>query len=92
MEVHQASAAAYGWTKLAVQGKGAELLLEGRVLGPTTIWLNGKLAATVQEAGLFQQSVSVAGGSYDLLVHSMSGSTGWGFELNAISRRAASFV
>lgn len=78
-------ASAYGWTKLYVKGQGTDLLLAGRASGPTTIWLNGRVAVTVQEAGLFRHSVSVTAGIYELLVHSVSSSLGWGFELNAMA-------
>lgn len=68
-----------------MKGQNIDLLLTGRASGPTTIWLNGHLAVTIQEAGLFRHSVSLTAGGYDLLVHSVSSSLGWGFELSAMA-------
>lgn len=75
-------AAALGWTKLNMQGSDAEIVLEGTAYGLTSIWLEGQLAAALTEAGPFRVEVNAPAGYSDLLVRSVSGLAGWGFELN----------
>lgn len=76
-------AAAFGWTKLNVPGRDAVIVLEGTAYGPTSIWLGGQLAAALMKAGDFRIEVNASAGYNELLVRSISGSAGWGFELSA---------
>ncbi|MBW5447781.1 glycosyl hydrolase [Cohnella sp. CFH 77786] len=76
------AAAMFGWTRLAASGV---LVLEGRVFGPTTIWVDGKPILNVEEAGAFRMQVEAGYGSRQLLVRSVGGPEGWGWELAAFA-------
>ncbi|MUT65779.1 glycoside hydrolase family 105 protein [Paenibacillus sp. NEAU-GSW1] len=74
--------AGYGWTRLPLTGDRT-IVLEGRVFGPASVWLDGRLALTMTEAGAFRESVELVSGSGHLLIRTANSAQGWGFELNA---------
>ncbi|WP_169083880.1 glycoside hydrolase family 105 protein [Paenibacillus sp. PL91] len=76
-------AAAYGWCELQVPSVDESVVLEGRVLGPTSIWLDGRKVAELVSAGSYRMQVFVAPGLRQLLVRSVSSPGGWGFECSA---------
>ncbi|CAM4084641.1 glycoside hydrolase family 88 protein [Paenibacillus alkaliterrae] len=78
-------AAAYGWSGLSVPAGADTLMLEGSVLGPTVIWLDGRKVAELEAAGSYRTEVPAGSGSRQLLVRSIGGSGGWGFEVNVYS-------
>lgn len=78
-------AAAYGWSGLQLPSGANTLMLEGSALGPTSIWLDGSKVIGLQSAGSYRTQVSAGSGFRQLLVHSVSGPGGWGFELNVYS-------
>ncbi|MCR2807686.1 glycoside hydrolase family 88/105 protein [Paenibacillus soyae] len=79
-------AAGYGWTRLAMTGSRT-VELEGRVYGPSSIWMDGELVLELAGAGDFRELVQVGAGDggegRQLLIRTLSGSNGWGFELRA---------
>ncbi|TFE23456.1 glycoside hydrolase family 88/105 protein [Cohnella luojiensis] len=77
--------AAYGWSGLQLPAGADTLILEGHALGATSIWLDGLKVVGLQSAGSFRTQVSAGSGFRQLLVQSVSGSGGWGFELNVYS-------
>jgi unsaturated rhamnogalacturonyl hydrolase len=80
-----AETAAYGWTVLQTPVTEGAVHLIGRAWGPTTIWLDGALALTIEEAGPFEHPISMLpAGRGEVLVHTVSSTEGWGFELNVI--------
>ncbi|MBB3109661.1 rhamnogalacturonyl hydrolase YesR [Paenibacillus phyllosphaerae] len=77
----EARVAGYGWARLPITGAGP-LVLEGRVFGPASVWIDGELVLSLSEAGTFRQSLTRSIGSGHLLVRTENGPQGWGFELN----------
>jgi Predicted unsaturated glucuronyl hydrolase involved in regulation of bacterial surface properties, and related proteins len=77
--------AGYGWTRLPALGAAESIVLEGRVFGPASVWLNGKLVLSLAEAGAFRENVKADYSGGDLLIRTLSGSQGWGFELKALA-------
>lgn len=77
-------AAAYGWTRLSAL-PGADIELTGRAFGPTSVWLDGRLVASLTEDGAFRATVRPTAASPQLLVRTVGGERGWGFELEAHS-------
>ncbi|MGO4106894.1 glycoside hydrolase family 88/105 protein [Paenibacillus sp. YAF4_2] len=78
----EAAVAGYGWTRLPVWRKES-LVLQGHVCGPASVWIDGKLVLNLTEAGAFRENVKADYSSGNLLIRTLSGSQGWGFELNA---------
>jgi rhamnogalacturonyl hydrolase YesR len=76
-------AAAYGWSSLHVPAEEQSVVLEGNVLGPTSIWLDGRKVAELVSAGSYRMQVFVAPGLRQVLVQSVSSPDGWGFECSA---------
>ncbi|MBB6669941.1 glycoside hydrolase family 88/105 protein [Cohnella nanjingensis] len=74
--------AAYGWTRLET-ARPASIVLRGEAHGPTSIWLNERLVVDLAEAGTFRTSPLTVSGSAQLLVRTINGSKGWGFDLEA---------
>lgn len=75
--------AAYGWTALDVPSDVDEIELKGHTHGLMKIWLDSIVVLTIEEAGPFIAAVPVEPGIHKLLVESVSGSQGWGFQLEA---------
>ncbi|WP_336787906.1 glycoside hydrolase family 88/105 protein [Paenibacillus sp. MMO-177] len=79
----ETTVAGYGWTKLPYLTGTESLVLEGRVFGPASVWLDGKQVLSLAGAGVFRESLKVEAGSGHLLIRTESGAHGWGFELKA---------
>ncbi|WP_138751832.1 glycoside hydrolase family 88/105 protein [Paenibacillus sinopodophylli] len=77
--------AAFGWSKLSLPASAAEIVLEGVAYGATKVWLGGQLVATLAEAGKFRVVSKAPAGNSELLVHTVSGLSGWGFELRVLT-------
>lgn len=77
------NAAAYGRTAVVVPPSCRSIALTGYAHGPSKIWLEDKLIATIAEAGPFQAFADVDAGNRQLLVWSAGGAEGWGFQLEA---------
>ncbi|MBW7462408.1 glycosyl hydrolase, partial [Paenibacillus sepulcri] len=75
--------AAYGWSRLQVPAAEESLMLEGHALGPTVIWLDDLRVVELESGGTYRVRVSTASGAHRLLVRSVSGPDGWGFECSA---------
>lgn len=78
-----APAAAYGWSAVSVPAGAEAIILEGRALGATTVWLDGAKAIELGAPGPFRVQAVVPPGVRRLLVFSASGPDGWGFEMQA---------
>jgi len=76
----------YGWTRIqAGSPAGIPVRLSGHASGPLRIWLEGKLAAALPEAGSFDVEVEAGPGTGDLLVCSEcpAGGEPWQFHVGA---------
>ncbi|MBD2869324.1 glycoside hydrolase family 88/105 protein [Paenibacillus arenilitoris] len=76
-------AALYGWSRVNVPAGEEPLVLEGRVFGPTAIWLDGSKVAELASAGAYRVEAAAGSGSRQLLVRTVSGPGGWGFTCGA---------
>ncbi|WP_337035577.1 glycoside hydrolase family 88/105 protein [Paenibacillus illinoisensis] len=77
---------AYAWTRINNRDSAGSLIsLSGHSSGPLTIWVNGKPAVQIQEAGSFESEIQASYGQNDLLVCSVCSATTepWRFTLNA---------
>ncbi|MBM6388091.1 MAG: glycoside hydrolase family 88 protein [Paenibacillus sp.] len=77
---------AYAWTRINNRDSAGSLIsLSGHSSGPLTIWVKGKPAVQLQEAGSFESEIQASYGQNDLLVCSVCSATTepWRFTLNA---------
>lgn len=77
----EAPVAGYGWTRLPSGMRS--IVLEGRVFGPSAIWVEGELVLELSEAGPFRQQLADGSGGGNVLIRTVCGSQRWGFELQA---------
>lgn len=76
-------AAAYGWTRLDAVGGGRSVSLEGYAYGPTVIWLDNVQVISLTEAGSFRTTVTLESTHPELLIRTVNGPKGWGFNIQA---------
>ncbi|RIX59553.1 glycosyl hydrolase [Paenibacillus nanensis] len=79
----EAPVAGYGWTRLPSGLQSVEL--EGRVYGPSAIWIEGELVLELAEAGPFRLKLASGKDGGNVLIRTVCGSQGWGFELQAVA-------
>lgn len=84
------SSAAYSWTKIAAQQSQSKW--SGKVLGATTLWLDGRIILEIADAGDFRLELSPAIQGGNLLVRTESSEQGWGFELEILSSDGMSSI
>lgn len=75
----------YAWSRLNVPAGVDYVVLRGRALGRTEVWIDGKPVLDTQGCGNFGCEIPAAASRGDLLVRCSSGPSGWGFELEAYS-------
>ncbi len=69
---------AYAWSKLhVINSQGNKAMLNGSISGPIRIWMNGQELASKEEAGNYNVEISLAMGSYDVLVETACGDGSW---------------
>lgn len=77
----QEQAAAYGRSAFDLPASAGRAVLAGSALGPTRIWVDGREAGSISEAGPFRFEIEAAPGERQLVVWSAGGKEGWGFRL-----------
>jgi rhamnogalacturonyl hydrolase YesR len=85
-------AAAYAWSKLALPAQGGRIEWTLKTHGKAAVWLDGIPVIETAEAGEYRVETDAASGAGNVLVRTVSGAQGWGFELEAAAAPAQSGI